>query len=214
MALKLVSRLVHQLSPSSTVETLLIEKDTEDDLSVDIYNMWTPYFSLITTVSPPKLQRLSDGSLFNTSDSTLISVSHKDTLLMISRCYSSEIRSFGIDLEVNSNLAVDWRSFQGRFFTIQDWLSAQLFKQHKNLTIQETMLIFFSAKEAVLKCTRLKADPLKFSIKFDLKSDSLWADFSDDTISEERTYIQSIQRNNSVICFAYQLSSGAHSVLF
>ncbi|MGE3609720.1 MAG: 4'-phosphopantetheinyl transferase superfamily protein [Bacteriovoracaceae bacterium] len=86
-----------------------------------------------------------------------ISVSHKeeDAVVALSRYYDS----IGIDLEYFHN-DVDWTTFHGRFFNREDWILAHQISSKKNLSLDQSFTLLFSAKEAVLKACHLKVDAL------------------------------------------------------
>ncbi len=90
-----------------------------------------------------------------------ISVSHKEEHFALA--LSSVYEAIGVDLEYFNN-NVDWSVFHGRFFNTEDWLLAHQLASIKEITLSQVYTLLFSAKESVLKTTKLKIDPLK--IKF------------------------------------------------
>jgi phosphopantetheinyl transferase len=101
------------------------------------------------------------GEIFLLDHDHQISISHKEEnfALAITRDYES----IGIDLECFDN-EVDWSEFNGRFFNREDWFLAHQLSSLKNISSNQAYSILFSAKEAILKTSKLKIDSLE--IKF------------------------------------------------
>lgn len=127
-----------------------------------------------------RLIYLSDGSLHIPESRLQISLSHKNDLLFYSLYDSQVFASVGCDLEALSESERDWRVYYGRFFTHQDFINIQRYAQIKKCPLAQAHLVFFSAKEAVLKLKQLTVDPLAFSVHVEaMTPDSLQAHFSE-----------------------------------
>ncbi|MBP9680753.1 MAG: 4'-phosphopantetheinyl transferase superfamily protein [Bacteriovorax sp.] len=113
------------------------------------------------------LIKLPSGEVRLVDIDWILSISHKEDVAAIA--LSCDYESIGIDLEYLDN-DIDWTTFQGRFFTREDWFLAHQISSRKKLSLNQTFTLLFSAKEAVLKANHLQIDAL--AISFSLSPNS------------------------------------------
>lgn len=132
---------------------------------------YSQFYQELFSVSPEEsiFQRLSSGSIKLQDTSYRISISHKADILCIARAKSHNVLSIGCDLESISSKETQWTPFLGRFFSALDMSAITLYKNSKGISLNESYLVFFCIKEAILKCINLKKDPMLFPIGYEDK---------------------------------------------
>lgn len=105
-----------------------------------------------------KLLRHDDGSLSLKGSKIGISASHKESSVAVAINSKGPV---GIDLEEKQG-PFSWTAFQGRFFNQKDIITGLKLASSAGISHEESFRILFSAKESMLKLTRLKKDALEF----------------------------------------------------
>lgn len=111
----------------------------------------------------------TNGEIFLLNSNHKISISHKEENFAVA--ITNDYESIGVDIE-NYNSVVDWSVFGGRFFNREDWFLSHQISSLKGISSSQAYSLLFSAKEAVLKASKLKIDPLViiFTISKNLKN--------------------------------------------
>ncbi len=152
----------------SAYEIGLIRSSNRGPIKTRDYSL---FYQEIFSASPKEsiFQRLSNGALKLRDTPYKISISHKSDILCLARAKSADVLSIGCDLESLSSRETQWTPFLGRFFSALDMSAITLYKNSKEISLNESYLVFFCIKEAILKCINLKKDPMLFSIGYEDK---------------------------------------------
>ena len=157
---------------------------------------------------PPEeslLQKLSDGSSQLLNSQRPLSISHKEKTLCLALGSDSDIQILGCDIEALNAADRDWRPFIGRFFNALDVSQIALYKSRNGIAEDEAYLTFFSIKEAVLKATRLSADPILFSIGYNDTNDCFFINAPKFTgLLSENLKLGKFQWGKWLVTFAYR----------
>lgn len=104
------------------------------------------------------IEKTKSNKPFFLDSKYFISISHKDNLQISAKSTDP----LGLDIEIFNSKVTDWAVFKDRFFNELDQKIFKNMTQNYNLNPNLAWLILFSAKEAYLKLTDLKRDPLNF----------------------------------------------------
>lgn len=143
--------------------------------------------------------RLKNGKPTLKNRRETFSVAHKDDMIFV--CMHSDGIQIGVDLE-DEGLARAWSSFQGRFFNHQDWLLSLRLSQILDFDKNTSMLILFTAKEALLKCTELEIDPLKMTFNLEKNKSTAHQIFLTSQLdwqNKQKNFCIEIKRQNKFI---------------
>lgn len=106
------------------------------------------------------IAQVENGETFLYGHDYSMSITHKEEHFGLA--ITKEYDSIGIDLECFDE-KIDWSVFNGRFFNREDWFLIQRISSLKKISTSQAYAILFCAKEAVLKASKLKVDPLEIN---------------------------------------------------
>ena len=115
------------------------------------------------------INKMPNGKPYLSNRSESLTIAHKDHMIFV--CVHNQGLPIGADVE-DENQVRNWEPFQGRFFNHQDWLLSLRMSQLLSLEKNTAMLILFTAKEALLKCTELEIDALKMIFNLEIETSS------------------------------------------